>query len=55
MRITVIGRGHVGGRLTRRWKAAGHEVTPLGGDGGDATSADIVVVAIPGTAIEVTL
>lgn len=52
MRITVIGRGNVGGGLTRRWKAAGHEVTALGRDGGDATAADVVVVAIPGTAIE---
>ncbi|MGO4587071.1 NAD(P)-binding domain-containing protein [Arthrobacter sp. 2RAF6] len=26
MRITVIGRGHVGGALARRWTAAGHDV-----------------------------
>jgi predicted dinucleotide-binding enzyme len=52
MRITVIGRGHVGGGLARRWTAAGHEVTSVGRDGGDATGADVVVVAIPGDAIE---
>src|SRR5205085_8303970 len=51
MRITVIGRGHVGGGLARRWTAAGHDVTTFGRDGGDATGADVVVVAIPGDAI----
>lgn len=51
MRITVIGRGHVGGALARRWTAAGHDVTALGRDGGDATGADVVVVAIPGDSI----
>jgi predicted dinucleotide-binding enzyme len=51
MRITVIGRGHVGGGLARRWTAAGHDVTALGRDGGDAASADVVVVAIPGNAV----
>ena len=51
MRITVIGRGHVGGGLARLWMAAGHEVTTVGQDGGDATNADVVVVAVPGGAI----
>lgn len=51
MRITVIGRGHVGGGLAQRWTAAGHGVTAFGRDGGDATGADVVVVAIPGGAI----
>lgn len=55
MRITVIGRGHVGGALARRWTAAGHDVTTLGRDGGDATGADVVVVAIPGDSIAVGL
>ncbi len=55
MRITVIGRGHVGGALARRWTAAGHDVTALGRDGGDATGADVVVVAIPGDSIAVGL
>jgi predicted dinucleotide-binding enzyme len=52
MRITVIGRGHVGGGLARRWTAAGHHVTTLGRAGGDATGAEVVVVAIPGDAID---
>src|SRR5690242_6387075 len=52
MRITVIGRGNVGGSLARRWKAAGHDVTEIGRDGGDATGADAVLVALPPNAIE---
>ncbi|GAA3310019.1 NADPH-dependent F420 reductase [Arthrobacter ramosus] len=55
MRITVIGRGRVGGALARRWTAAGHDVTALGRDGGDANGADVVVVAIPGDSIGVGL
>jgi predicted dinucleotide-binding enzyme len=51
MRITIVGRGRVGGGLARRWQAAGHDVTALGRDGGDATGADAVVVAVPGDAI----
>jgi 8-hydroxy-5-deazaflavin:NADPH oxidoreductase len=51
MRITVIGRGNVGGGLARRWTAAGHDVTALGREGGDAEGTDAVVVAVPGDAI----
>ncbi|HET9324402.1 MAG TPA: hypothetical protein VFO03_11030 [Gaiellaceae bacterium] len=51
MRITVIGRGNVGGGLARRWERAGHEVTELGRDGGDASDADAVLVAVPGGSI----
>jgi predicted dinucleotide-binding enzyme len=47
MNITVIGRGNVGGGLAERWRAAGHEVQELGRDGGDASSADVVLVAVP--------
>ena len=47
MRITVIGRGNVGGGLARRWENAGHDVTALGREGGDASEADVVVVAVP--------
>ena len=47
MKITVIGRGNVGGGLAKRWRAAGHEVQELGRDGGDASSADAIVVAVP--------
>jgi predicted dinucleotide-binding enzyme len=47
MRITVIGRGRVGGGLAARWRAAGHEVATLGRAGGEATGSDVVVVAVP--------
>jgi predicted dinucleotide-binding enzyme len=46
MNITVIGRGNVGGGLARRWEKAGHNVTELGKDGGDASGSDVVLVAV---------
>ena len=51
MRITVIGRGNVGGGLARLWREAGHEVQELGRDGGDASDADALLVAVPGPEI----
>jgi hypothetical protein len=51
MKITVVGRGSVGGGLARLWERAGHDVTALGSDGGDASGADVVVVAVPSGAI----
>ena len=51
MNITVIGRGNVGGGLAARWRNAGHEVQELGRDGGDASSAEAVLVAVPSGAI----
>ena len=51
MRITVIGKGNVGGGLARRWQAAGHDVTALGREGGDAAGADAVLVALPSAVI----
>src|ERR687884_23660 len=51
MNITVIGRGNVGGGLANLWRVAGHEVQELGKDGGDASSADVVLVAVPSGAI----
>jgi 8-hydroxy-5-deazaflavin:NADPH oxidoreductase len=51
MRITVIGKGNVGGGLAQRWEGAGHDVTALGREGGDATGAEVVLVAVPDTAI----
>jgi predicted dinucleotide-binding enzyme len=51
MNITVIGKGNVGGGLARLWSQAGHEVTELGRDGGDAADADVIVVAVPGGSI----
>ena len=47
MRITVIGRGNVGGGLAAKWRAKGHDVQELGRDGGDASDADVLVVAVP--------
>src|SRR3954453_1103566 len=46
MRITTIGRGSIGGTLARLWSAAGHQVTALGRDGGDASDADVVLLAV---------
>lgn len=47
MKITVIGRGNVGGGLARLWRDAGHEVDEIGRNGGDASGADVVLVAVP--------
>jgi 8-hydroxy-5-deazaflavin:NADPH oxidoreductase len=52
MRITTVGSGTVGGGLAARWRNAGHEVTELGPDGGDASDADAVLVAVPSGAID---
>jgi 8-hydroxy-5-deazaflavin:NADPH oxidoreductase len=51
VRIAVVGRGNVGGGLAERWRRAGHDVTELGRDGGDASDADVVLVAVPGASI----
>jgi predicted dinucleotide-binding enzyme len=51
MRITTIGRGNIGGGLTRLWQEAGHDVTTLGRDGGNASDADVVFVAVPSGSI----
>ena len=51
MNITTIGRGNIGGGLGARWRKAGHDVQELGRDGGDASSADVVLVAVPSGAI----
>jgi predicted dinucleotide-binding enzyme len=51
MNITTIGRGNIGGGLGRLWEQAGHTVTALGRDGGDASGADVVLVAVPSGSI----
>jgi 8-hydroxy-5-deazaflavin:NADPH oxidoreductase len=51
MNITTVGRGNIGGGLARFWEQAGHSVTTLGRDGGDASDADVVFVAVPSTSI----
>src|SRR5205814_9275137 len=47
MKIVTIGRGNIGGGLGRLWRTAGHDVTELGRDGGDASGADVILVAVP--------
>ncbi|MEA2616152.1 MAG: 8-hydroxy-5-deazaflavin:NADPH oxidoreductase [Chloroflexota bacterium] len=51
MRITVVGRGNVGGGLATLWEAAGHDVARLGREGGDVADADVVLLAVPGDAV----
>src|SRR5919197_1538103 len=51
MNITTIGKGNIGGGLGARWRKAGHEVQELGKEGGDASGADVVLVAVPSGAI----
>ena len=51
MKITTIGRGNIGGGLARLCEQAGHDVTTLGHDGGDASDADVVFVAVPSRSI----
>ncbi len=51
MKITTIGKGNIGGGLAELWKQAGHEVTTLGHEGGDASDADVVLVAVPSGSI----
>ena len=55
MKITTIGKGNIGGGLGRLWEQAGHEVTALGRDGGDASDADVVLVAVPSGSISAAL
>lgn len=47
VKIAIVGRGNVGGGLARLWEKAGHDVTAFGKDGGDASGADVLVVACP--------
>jgi 8-hydroxy-5-deazaflavin:NADPH oxidoreductase len=51
MKITVMGRGNVGGGLADLWERAGHEVTRLGRGGGDVSEAEAVLLAVPGDAV----
>jgi predicted dinucleotide-binding enzyme len=52
MKITIIGRGNVGGALQRVLSASGHDVDALGSEGGDAADADAAILAVPGGAVE---
>ena len=55
MNITVIGRGNIGGGLADLWKGAGHQITRLGREGGDISASDVVLLAVPGPAVEAAL
>jgi 8-hydroxy-5-deazaflavin:NADPH oxidoreductase len=52
MKIATIGKGNVGGGLADLWEKGGHEVQRLGSDGGDASEAEAVLLAVPFGAIE---
>jgi 8-hydroxy-5-deazaflavin:NADPH oxidoreductase len=51
VRIATIGKGNIGGGLGDLWEKAGHEVTRLGHEGGDVGAAEVVLVAVPGSAV----
>jgi 8-hydroxy-5-deazaflavin:NADPH oxidoreductase len=51
MKIAVIGKGNVGGGLADLWEKAGHEVQRIGREGGDVSSAEALLVAVPGGAV----
>lgn len=55
MRITTIGTSDMSLALARLWEQAGHTVTSLGLDDGDATDAEVIVVAMPSDAITASL
>lgn len=52
MKITTIGRGNIGGGLAKLWSAKGHDVTEVGREGGDASDADVILVAVPSGSIK---
>ena len=51
MKVVTIGKGNVGGGLAELWRNAGHVVTELGREGGDATGADAALLAAPAATI----
>ena len=51
MKVVTIGKGNVGGGLAELWRNAGHVVTELGREGGDATGADAALLAVPAATI----
>jgi predicted dinucleotide-binding enzyme len=52
VKIATIGRGNIGGGLAKLWRAAGHDVTEFGRDGGDASDAEAILLAVPSGGIE---
>ena len=65
MKIAVIGKGHIGGTLGSKWRAAGHEVVygtrdgtgegpggaPVRSIGDVLNGAEVVLLAVPGQAV----
>ena len=51
MKIVTVGRGNIGGGLARLWRQAGHDVMELGREGGDASDAEAILVAVPSNTI----
>jgi 8-hydroxy-5-deazaflavin:NADPH oxidoreductase len=51
VKVVTIGKGSLGGGLAALWRASGHDVTELGREGGDASGADAVLLAVPSGAI----
>ena len=51
MKIAVVGKGNVGGGLADLWEKAGHEVSRIGREGGDVADAEVVLIAVPGSAV----
>jgi 8-hydroxy-5-deazaflavin:NADPH oxidoreductase len=51
VKITVVGRGNVGGGLADLWEGAGHDVSRIGSDGGSAGDAEVVLLAVPASAL----
>jgi predicted dinucleotide-binding enzyme len=65
MKIAVIGKGHIGGTLGSKWRAAGHEVVygtrdgtgegpggaPVRSSGDALNGAEVVLLAVPGQAV----
>ncbi len=55
MRVTVVGRGNVGGGLADLWEKAGHQVDRLGRGGGDVSGAEAILLAVPGRDVALAL
>jgi len=65
MKIAVLGKGHIGGTLGSKWRAAGHEVVygtrdgtgegpggaPVRSSGDALDGAEVVLLAVPGQAV----
>jgi hypothetical protein len=51
MKVSVAGKGNVGGGLADLWEKGGHDVQRLGREGGDVSEAEVLVLAVPGGAV----